>query len=186
MNLQPNGIYHIYNRGNNKQTIFFSDRNYLFFKKKITHQLTGVVELLAYCLMPNHFHLMVSTNGDFDNDLFTKQYRILLSSYTRAINKQEKRIGSLFQQKSKSKEITDNDYAITCFNYIHFNPVKAHLCQHMDEWRHSSYNEFSGHKEQLFCNVELARKLLALPLKVDKLQSFSNVLLPDNYRELIF
>ncbi len=59
MNFEENKIYHIYNRGNNQQSIFFNPENYLFFLAKIKIELTPYCKILAYCLMPNHFHLMV-------------------------------------------------------------------------------------------------------------------------------
>jgi putative transposase len=56
MDFKPNAIYHIYNQGNNRQQIFFSEENYLFFIKKMRTYLLPYGDLLCYCLMPNHFH----------------------------------------------------------------------------------------------------------------------------------
>ena len=60
MKFEPNNLYHIYNRGNNSQPVFFEPENYNFFIGKIKHHLHPLVDILAYCLMPNHFHLLVS------------------------------------------------------------------------------------------------------------------------------
>jgi putative transposase len=62
MQFEPNNIYHIYNRGNNSQRIFFTRDNYLFFLKKLQTYITPFADILAWCLMPNHFHLMVYVN----------------------------------------------------------------------------------------------------------------------------
>ena len=162
MKLKPNGTYHIYNRGNNKQKIFFSERNYLFFLKKIDRQLTGTIDLLAYCLMPNHFHLMVSTHSNFEHTIFSNKYRIMLSSYTRAINNQEDRTGSLFQQNSKAVEVLGNEHATACLSYIHFNPVKANLAVQMEDWAYSSIHEYKESGELSLCNISLAKELIDL------------------------
>ena len=59
MKFLPNTLYHIYNRGNNRQVIFPQEKNYDFFLKKVGLELKGLCDLLAYCLMPNHFHLLI-------------------------------------------------------------------------------------------------------------------------------
>ena len=67
MIFEPTGIYHIYNQGNNRQLVFFSRENYLFFTRKICTHIMPYGDILAWCLMPNHFHLMVEVK-DFGND----------------------------------------------------------------------------------------------------------------------
>lgn len=62
MQFEPNHMYHIFNRGNNAQKIFFKDENYLFFLKKVRLYICPYADILAWCLMPNHFHLMVYVN----------------------------------------------------------------------------------------------------------------------------
>ena len=64
MNLIPGQFYHVYNRGNNKQLIFFNDNNYLYFLQKIREQLLPVADILAWCLMPNHFHILIQANDE--------------------------------------------------------------------------------------------------------------------------
>ena len=116
MHFTPENVYHIYNRGNNKQPIFFNDRNYHFFLNKINKQLSPISEILCWCLMPNHFHLMVyatekscaeqSSFGGKPMQEFAYQLGVLLSSYSQAINKQNGTTGSLFQQKTKAKLVS--------------------------------------------------------------------------------
>ena len=107
-------LYHIYNQGNNKQKIFFNRYNYLFFLKKIRTHILPFADIISWCLMPNHFHLMVLINHNHrkisGSSITPKQEKslnesiaIMLRSYTRAINNQNNRSGALFRQKTKSE-----------------------------------------------------------------------------------
>jgi putative transposase len=218
-------IYHIYNQGNNRQKIFFKRENYLFFIKKIKTHVSPYADILAWCLMPNHFHLMVyineetaasgsaalgrrrdSSSGSLTlsrtptYDSFNKSIGILLASYTRAINIQENRSGSLFRAKTKaicltkSKGIsptffnTDNgtkinlqipekDYPQICFNYIHNNPVKASFVTMPEDWEFSSYKELSG--KEILINK---KRIQEFELSISKpCQSFLLSETPANY-----
>ncbi len=124
-------LYHIYNQGNNRQRIFFSRENYLFFLEKIKRHVLPYADVLAWCLMPNHFHLMVHvlsvgvtppselsispsatpsrarTNNKTQS--FQHSIGIMLASYTRAINKQNNWSGSLFRSETKAICLTQND-----------------------------------------------------------------------------
>lgn len=186
MDLSPEGIFHIYSRGNNKQRIFFSQANYDFFIGKLRKHLSDKVDILAYCLMPNHFHLLVHTAAEFNQDQFTKAYRIILSSYTRAINVQEGRSGSLFQQSSKSRKIESTVDGRVCLNYIHFNPVKSGLVESMIKWKHSSFNDYLGLTKPPLANADKAIQFLDIPADPQQFEQVSLGMLPDNYREMIF
>lgn len=94
--LLPNYFCHIYNRANNREKILFSRENYLYFLKKEKNHLIEHLEILAYCLMPNHFHFLVYSKENISPDAFSDDLKIMLRSYTRAINKKEGRIGSCF------------------------------------------------------------------------------------------
>jgi putative transposase len=127
MNIEKDHIYHIYNQGNNRQNIFFKRENYLFFLKKIKRYIVPYADILAWCLMPNHFHLMVLVNFEelfIDDEIggatqsrtpnfparsFNQSIGIMLASYTRAINKQQNLSGSLFRKKTKAECITCTD-----------------------------------------------------------------------------
>jgi len=178
MKLFPNNIYHIYNRGNNKQIIFFSRENYLYFLQKVRKQIKPFVEIMAYCLMPNHFHLLVFSPVSFDSKEFADKFKILLSSYTRAVNKQQKNTGSLFQQHSRAKCLSyesksDTDYGLICFNYIHQNPYLAGLVKKIEDWEFSSIRDYLGLRNGTLCNKEFSIKTLGLPLSVKELYKLS-------------
>lgn len=204
MQFESNNIYHVYNRGNNSQKIFLKKDNYIFFLQKIRIHLLPFADVLAWCLMPNHFHLMIYVNtveifrkeiqkenkdkfgvswGSIQRDKLTlnQSIAILLRSYTRAINIQENRTGSLFQMKTKAKCLTDNSeitsswfdtvfgtiinipdeemtYPKRCFNYIHQNPVTGKLVHTAEDWEFSSYQDYSGKRKGKLINRKLARE----------------------------
>ena len=178
MQLEEGYIYHIYNQGNNKRTIFFTRSNYLFFIKKIYTHILPHADIIAWCLMPNHFHLMVYIKNEFIEINKGEKQRsinhsigILLRSYTRAINKQEDTTGSLFRQDTKAKCVNCNEdyfrtipyrpeiylkeseqqYPQICFDYIHQNPVAAGLVTKANDWEFSSAREYRNDEEVLVC-----------------------------------
>ncbi len=129
MNIEKDHICHIFNQGNNRQKIFFNRENYLFFLQKIKRYIVPYADILAWCLMPNHFHIMVLVNfeelvvddivgvtrSDTDNfaesdnsavRTLNQSIGIMLRSYTRAINKSRNRTGKLFREKTKAECIT--------------------------------------------------------------------------------
>jgi len=129
MKYSPNQIYHVFNQGNNKQKIFFEEKNYIFFLKKIRKHILPYADILCYCLMPNHFHLLLTPNKEASSpskaikprnkyglaapiikdkgldhqEKLSQSIGTLLSSYTKAINKAYNRSGSLFRGKTKVK-----------------------------------------------------------------------------------
>jgi putative transposase len=178
MHFEPGEFYHVYNRGNNRQPIFFNERNYLFFLKKVREQLLPFSDIIAYCLMPNHFHFLIraNENGLKERNSFGGKsmqelaYRIgiLLSSYSQAINKQNKTTGSLFQQKTKAKILSEINsgsrlsYFEQCFHYIHQNPVIARLVKKIADWPYSSYLDYAGLRNGALCKKEIFSSLTGL------------------------
>ena len=169
-------LYHIYNRGNNKQSIFFKPDNYIFFLKKIGHFISPHCDILAYCLMPNHFHFMIHSGdktvqtvkiGNTERNILSEGIRNLLQTYTKAINKQNNTTGSLFQQNTKAKCLSEgsNFYDLVCLHYIHQNPVKAKLVKKMEDWPYSSFNDYCELHNGTLCNKELAIRLLDINMK---------------------
>ena len=125
MQFESLNLYHLYSRGNNKQKIFFSRKNCLFFLEKSRKYILPYADVLCYCLMPNHFHFLIHTKSDLIKKEFSNSIRILLSSYATAIQFQEKLVGSLFQQNCKAKLISTvsssdkmeiNEHPFVCFN----------------------------------------------------------------------
>lgn len=199
MQFETGYIYHIYNQGNNRQRIFFDRENYLFFLKKMRVHLLPYCDILAYCLMPNHFHWMIRvktlTVGVTQSDADGKDAKernindsigLLLRSYTQAINKQQKRTGKLFREKTKAECINcpgsiapsfyntsggtqipidnpEKEYLQVCFNYIHRNPVKADLVNDSVDWEFSSARDYADLRKGSLVNKEIARQYITNP-----------------------
>ncbi len=155
MDFYENNFYHIYNRTNNEELLFRSEENYRYFLKKYRFYLEEYLETIAYCLMPTHFHFLVRVK-EFITDvprlqgvahlnkqnIISHKIKILLSSYTKAINKKYNRHGNLFQQNTKSKPVDNNRYLVTLLTYIHQNPVRSNLVEKAEDWKYSSYSDY--------------------------------------------
>ncbi len=154
----PGNIYHIYNRGNNREPVFYQTRNYEFFLAKAGTHISKFADVICYCLMPNHFHFMIKAKESIEVSGLNNEFAVLLRSYTRAINLQEERTGSLFQQKTKAKNVSE--CCLVCFNYIHQNPLKAEIVQRIEDWEYSSFNEYAGKSRNPICNIQLGKEII--------------------------
>ena len=143
MQLYPEMYYHIYNRTNNNELLFKSEENYLYFLRKYRQHLETLLQTLAYCLMPTHFHFLVYIKTE-DTDLVKKKIGIWLNGYTKAINKVYQRHGSLFQRHTKAKVLEDESYLLNLVTYIHQNPVRKGLVTRLEDWPFSSYPDYIG------------------------------------------
>ena len=134
--------YHIYNRGVNYQPIFFNRGNWVFFLRRLRENLVdGAAEVIAYCLMLNHYHfLMRVQTEDFGKNVMQP----FTVSYTKAINKQQGRVGPLFQGPFQAKIVKEDRYLLHLSRYIHLNPVSAGLVKNPADWEFSSYQEYTG------------------------------------------
>ena len=188
MRFKGGGMYHVYNQGNNRELIFFNTDNYVYFLRKMEGNLCKYCHLLAYCLMPNHFHWMIYVPKKYEaiyteametsnNDPLTSEISVLLSSYTQGVNKYVGRSGSLFRSHTKSKCLnltgSDDNYGITCFLYIHQNPLKAKLTDHFGGWPFSSYPDYAGKRNGTLCNKTLTRETLNIPSEPEEFEQFS-------------
>ena len=173
MEFHENELYHIYNRGNNRQKIFFKPDNYLYFLRKVRKFILPYCDILNYCLMPNHFHFLIHANqrtteakkvGHIYKNILSEGIRNLLQSYAKGINNQNYSTGSLFQQNTKAKNVTrrDNLYPEICFHYNHQNPMKAGIVRKMEDWDYSSFRDYTGFRNGTLCNQTLAFELLDL------------------------
>ena len=176
MNFLPDNVYHIFNQGNNHQSIFSCDGEYEIFLRLVRENIFAHSEIISWCLMLNHFHLMVYTDervlnikkqGGLQIDDLTNGIRKLLSGYARIYNSRHQRSGSLFRQKTKSKCLSDynikyhqnlNDYYFNCFHYIHQNSYVAGLVKRIEDWKFSSFKDYAGLRNGTLCNMKLAAK----------------------------
>lgn len=170
----PNEYYHVYNRGVNKMVIFNDKSDYERFQKllyitnsKETKKLSSgsphrvwsiekgeeLVCIGAYCLMPNHFHILIKSKNKEGTSLFLQRLQM---SYSKYFNTKNNRSGALFQGKSKAEHVRGNNYLKYLFSYIHLNPVKLtqkdwkekgikninKTKKYLNEYKYSSYSDF--------------------------------------------
>jgi len=115
----------------------FADRE-LYYETKIRN-LGFLVEIMAYCVMPTHFHLVLKQLLENGITIFLKN---LLDSYTRYFNIKYDRKGPLWQGRFKSVLVDNNDYLLHLTRYIHLNPVVDELVEKPEDWNYSSYQEY--------------------------------------------
>lgn len=148
MKYLPENHYHLYNRGNNKDLIFLKAENYRFFLRRLKFYLSmAQTELIAHCLMPNHFHLVVYLTQEVD---FANTLRAFTTSYVRSFNNWYRRVGYLYQGTTKAKLVESEEYLVHLCRYVHLNPVVAGLVRSPEEWEFSDYVEWisESHPEQ--------------------------------------
>jgi len=145
---QEDTYHHLYNRGANKAKIFFDLNDYRFFQRRLLKYKTKYsIEIICYCLMPNHFHIFVrQTLKDKPINKFISD---LINSYTKSINKKYERSGVLFESRTKNKIVYDERAFPVLTKYILKNPVQAKLCKSFDEYEFSSAKELLNLSE--FC-----------------------------------
>ena len=157
------GIYHVMLRGINRQDIFEDSEDYQTFlsilskvQEHLGDDLVSKIctcHIYAYCLMPNHVHLLVCEK----NWNLGKVMKSIASSYVFYYNKKYGRIGHLFQDRFKSEPCNDPEYFITLFRYIHQNPIKAGLVGSAKDYMYSSWpNDYLGFKRQRVCFTQAA------------------------------
>jgi putative transposase len=154
VDFRAGNYYHIYNRGNNYQSIFFEEKNYLFFLRQLRKYLVNnILEVIAYCLMPNHYHLLAYLK----NDNLSAAMQPFALSYTKAINETYKRVGSLFQGRFQAIYVDNDDYLLHLSRYIHLNPVSAGLVEKAEDWEYSSYLEYIGWRNGTLPQMDVVR-----------------------------
>jgi putative transposase len=133
------GIYHIYFRGINRQSIFEDEKDSeRFFKTLLNYQPTCGYTVYAYCLMGNHIHLLLKVGKEPIEQIM----RRICGSYVYWYNVKYDRIGNLFQDRFSSEPVESDAYFLTVVRYIHQNPLKAGLVSDIGEYRWSSYREY--------------------------------------------
>jgi putative transposase len=150
--LEAGKYYHVINRGNNGDNLFYHPKHYHYFLQKYAELLSDYIDTFCYCLLPNHFHLLVRVRSDNyrinlrnDGQVVSNQFRKFFLGYAQAINKQEGRTGSLFQKNFKRLLVEDDDYRRYLVFYIHFNPQKHGIDL---DFKHYSYSSY----QSLLCN----------------------------------
>ena len=135
-----NHYYHIYNRGAGKGRIFFNPGNYEYCLRLVKryHQRYDVA-VIAYCLMPNHYHFLLRQETD---QPLSKFINVLFNAYVQAVNRQQSRKGTLFEGRFRHVWVDREEYLIHLCRYIHLNPVRAKLVSQLTDWSYSNYLEW--------------------------------------------
>ncbi|MBL1222247.1 transposase [Chryseobacterium sp. L7] len=141
-------IYHIYSHANGKDLLFLEDSNYQYFLDRLLKYIGPIADIYAYCLMPNHFHLLLRFK-DLMNDEISNEHQYLmkpfsnfLNSYAKAYNKKYSRKGALFLDFLKRKKVQDEKYLLKLLHYIHNNPIHHGFVSQAEKWKYSSYNSY--------------------------------------------
>lgn len=149
------GIYHIMLRGINQQQIFedAEDNEKFLAILQECRELSGY-QLLAYCLMGNHVHLLIREGQESLEQVFKR----IGGRFVYWYNVKYQRVGHLFQDRFKSEPVDSNAYLLTVIRYIHQNPVKAGLCEKPEEYPYSSWREYLT--QPLFADVGVTDTLI--------------------------
>lgn len=163
--------YHCFNRGVDKRTIFVESTDYsrflnslsisndpdtLRFKTGIKFEADRFVDIINYCLMPNHFHLTLKQVSENGISFFLHR---LATSYTKYFNIKHKRSGRLFEYVFKAVEVNTDEQLIHLSRYIHLNPYVAGIVKEPEEYKWSSYLDYLGLSSNIECKKDEVLKL---------------------------
>ncbi len=154
--LQAGTYYHIFNRGTNRENVFLEERNYRYFLELYGRHVAPTVDTFAYCLLKNHFHLLIRTCAEEDttipapvsrhaaNCTPSQAFCNLLNAYAKAINKGYARTGSLFQHPFGRVIVQSQAHLTQLVRYVHLNPQKHGLIDDYRMWQYSSYRTMAS------------------------------------------
>jgi REP element-mobilizing transposase RayT len=138
-------LYHIFNRGAHQSLIFYSRGNYSYCLSLLQkYKEKYKVAIVAYCLMPNHYHLVLK---QLPRGSISRYLQTVFNAYTQAVNRQKGKSGTLFQGRAKARIIESDHYALQVIRYVHLNPVAARKVETAEEWEFSDYGEWIGMKD---------------------------------------
>ena len=143
------GIYHVMIRGINKEKVFLND----FYKAKLIKIIKEIKEeiefsIIAYCIMDNHFHLLVKDNDDYLAVIMKE----VCVKYAMFYNKLQDRYGYVFQNRFRSEAVENERYLLGVLRYIHNNPIKASITKSLYDYKWSSFNDYINYYTQILCN----------------------------------
>ena len=157
--LKHGRLYHIYNRGVNREILFKEERNYEHFLRLVRRHIHPIADIYAYCLLRNHFHLLVRIRmkNEIRRSAVEPFWRLppaslfgnCFNAYAKAINTAYRRTGCLFERPFKRKLVHSPDYFRQLVVYIHRNPQKHGLVSSFIDWPHSSFTRFENGSDPL-------------------------------------
>ncbi|MEM7373939.1 MAG: transposase [Bacteroidota bacterium] len=145
-------VYHLYNYGINRMNIFYEARNYPYFLRLLRRHTSPIADLLAYCLLPNHFHLLVRIKEwqELPQEIQTGKIKLhhpfshCFNAYSKSINNAYNRSGKLLNENVKRQLVDTEEYLKRALYYIHANPQKHGLVRDFREYQYSSYQLFES------------------------------------------
>ncbi|GAB4285443.1 MAG: hypothetical protein Kow0068_10790 [Marinilabiliales bacterium] len=178
--LKPDKYYHIFNHAVSKDNLFIENKNYDFFINKFEKYMVEYVDVLAYCLMPNHYHFVIkvkkinetkkcqtlnkmsdiynNNNNNNNKSSISTAFKRLFTSYTNSYNKLYNRRGTLFQPRYKRLLINNETQLKNTIIYVHNNPVIHGFVKKPSDWNYSSYNKIiNNYKISWLKNDEVIR-----------------------------
>ena len=162
--LELGKIYHIYNRGNNRENIFIQERNYAYFLKLWELHIQRVADTYGYCLLKNHFHAVVHLTHRLPRSRKrparqpSQYFSNFFNAYARAVNIATSRSGALFERPFHRIEVTSEEYLASLIVYIHQNPERHGFVDDFQDWPYSSFHELLGGDSKLL-NCDAVMKL---------------------------
>lgn len=185
-NFEENGIYHVFNRGVEKRDIFLDDQDHRIFLyylfvyviplakvllqypnlpiRLYNKNLNSEIKVLAYCLMPNHFHLLIqqkSING------VSKLLKQLTNAYTLYFNNKYQRVGGLVQGRFKAVQAETDEQLLHASRYIHLNPLVSRITSDLKSYKWSSFLDYTENKG-LICTKDTLFSFFSTPGKYEK------------------
>ena len=159
-------FYHVFNRVAKGLKLFYGDQDYLYYLKLWREvDFTTCARLLAYCLMPTHYHLLLQIT---DEELFPRKMSYFFNTYLHNLKEQHHLKGPFFPQRYKAKLITDDSYLMAVCCYIHLNPVGAELVGRIEDWPYSNYPEFINRRNGVLIDRELYKEFIDTPEDYEK------------------
>ncbi len=144
--------FHVYNRGVDRQVIYRSDKFYTKFLDFVNHFLNPAeASIMAFCLMPNHFHMLIKQLKAFGISAFMEA---VCGEYAKHVNHSLSRTGHLFEGRYRMKVAREDDSCLQIARYIHLNPSNAGLVKNPEEWIYSSCGSYVGKPAQSFLTTE--------------------------------
>lgn len=145
--------HHIIQRGHNRQAVFASDDDYLYYLDNLQEWKEKLGCLIyAYCLMTNHVHLIIDPGNAAEN--LAQLMKRVGGRQTRYVNKMERRTGCLWEGRYKSSPISTDEYLLACCRYVELNPVRAGITADPADYRWSSYRVKTGKEKRGWLDLD--------------------------------